>query len=540
MSKGVTITREKDAIIPLDFLAKAHAENRTGLGFAIVKDGGSRVVVRRALQSSAKAADEFQRSDGLKDVPIIIHFASSPVQAEDDLQPFTLLQNEDESIALVCFMDGDFSAYEQPNSSKSSEYWCVEKAIIPRIDKLVNLCNGDIDKIMDALNDDLTAQDWANFMLGSRGSITLVAYNGRMITIVVEGDTTQKSFDGWWTSNSYGYGEQPATLAESAGAELSGNANQTKPTLKLPVSVKRPVASTTPITSPVPGTGPQPEVAPNGPTSPQPPGPDLGDPDTVIEISIPSNMETKRAFKWISQRMPQGMVPTAIAGLKVLRLKRKDANPKFLQTFMEQNKLSGLAALKGSTTSVPSTQAATSPVLPPASQEKGYPERAQEAQPQQPATSPPIVEPGKEGDKQPSVVTEPLPVLSPRQIEETINFANDPAIKLVIDAHGKIIASPHGLEQMESRVASLSKQFGGKLSILDIAKWPLDTFLQYSKHDPQAAGTIAFCLATELQKAYKLMDGLTEPQKKEEPATPQPQQQVPQPAGYTPGRRKVA
>src|SRR5690349_13627016 len=129
MTKGVTISRDAGKRIPADYLAKALGEFKSGVTLACAAKSGSHVVVRKTFgEVPLKDLDALQVHNHLKDADLLLHLFSSASQlTEEDVSPFVLLQNDDDSAALVAVLEGDFSRFDKPGSSHSPEYHCVHE-----------------------------------------------------------------------------------------------------------------------------------------------------------------------------------------------------------------------------------------------------------------------------------------------------------------------------------------------------------------------------------------------------------------------------
>jgi hypothetical protein len=240
-------------------------------------------------------------------------------------------------------------------------------------------------------------------------------------------------------------------------------------------------------------------------------------PESPLTISTAAITDPQKKHKFLSKRMKGGIVTKDMMSATKVTVLMKDANPTFLQTYIEQNKLPGLGVLQASATSVPDTK------KPSVLKEAGYPPRAEQPK-EVPAQSPVAPEP-------PPIEEPQFPTFTPRQREELINFINNPTVKLATDKYGELVDSPHGLDQMEEKAESMSKQFGGLVSLRDIIKWPEGNFQMYSQHDGKSLAKIAFILATEVNKLNKMLDLETTPaQEKEQEVVEQPTLPIEEPA----------
>lgn len=562
--KSVVLVRDPEKVVPRDFIDKLMSAHKAALGFAIpVPEQNMLFVKRYPGEFPADELDKLQANDLTKGRKLIVSAMDNPSPLlPEDQQPFTVLATEDGKPQLVAFLDGDFSGYTHEGQSFSPEFFCVQEDIAPRIQKIAKFMQGNLHALAKELEDPQYVKDFSNMMLGSRGSITLAFGTGQVMRFSVATDETQSEGDGWWSSNNLNV--TPATKADNrtalekdleaaftpfqSAARQSAEPHKTgkgPPPIPGTDGGKKPghgLAGSKPkvaaIPEPVPGTGPQPAPAHTEPVGPSSPvtAPDYADPETVLPLKVPNfHGDMGKKVKWIqkvtSEEWVKKNLKSGVKGVDVLMLQRKEASAAYIQKFVEQNKLSGLpaikSALKGSTavvapvaeapkaTSVPATAKKGPPPIP---GEKGYPTRAGEPEhkpapvPAQPEPAkPPVVEPGRTGDAPPAVTTEPMPILSPDQAANLIKFSESEKAVQIRDRSGQLIADPRGVDKVEKDVESFAHQLGGKLNIMDIAKWPMQLHLDHNKEDPVTGAHIRFWLAHELKKAYMMLDQLTEP-----------------------------
>lgn len=558
-AKGVTVLRHENIKLPAEFIEKALAKYGTCLGIAFPgkKDGVNKILFRKE-NSKAKAEDiqKFLEHDAIKTRRVVIFFGGTPVTDAQDIQPYPVLKDANGNILIAAFLNGDFSQFEETGSAHPPEWFCVEKQIIPRIARAYKIGDQDLAKTMAELQDPLHANEWASLMIGPSGSITLFAADGTDATFAVEGETLTGEFEqGFWASDTLGLGEdEPAKVDDDLAKELGDDipelvpnkttiaappkptGNSTKPSIAAP----KPIANTTPV-SPGPVADPNPAKSP--PLTPD----DIGNPDTVLSLMIPPNMDNARTIKWCAARMPQGWrPPQVISGLKVISCKRGDANNKFMQEYLNQNKLGGLkeAVKSGTGTAVASgTIQAPKPRL-----EMPKPKTTGEDPNKSPADQP---EASKK-DTSPHYVGQTLvvpgmaPVFSPEQKQILLEFVGTADFKAAYDAHGKIIAEPGGPDKFESMFQSFSKQFNDKITPTNIASWPPEKHLEWiKKASPEAVAVLQFWLGLELLKASKMLDDLTDPHLNPQPVkepkvNPEVQPSQTQPAAQRGGGLRIA
>lgn len=539
MEKNLTIARDANKIIPLDFFKKATSQGyNKSWGVAIAHNDGDHIITRKTVAKEVKPEDldNFQKfkEAGIPGRQIFLCMGNGESLHEEDQQPYTLLHDDSgEKPALVAFLNGDFSQHRDEASSHSDAYFCVQTKILPSVTAIVNNLgeSASIEKIMEVLKQDDVAHIWANFMSGKEGSITIVACNGDSHTIHIKDDPAMKTFDGWWTSNALGYGE---SLLSGLAADLGGAVKSAIPKLRIPGKPKAD-GKTSAVTAleqakPAPSASPAPpgdgaRTEPGGEPAPHPELPaELGDPDAKLTITVPPGMETRRAVKWWQKRVPEGMMPKVITGIKTITCKRSEATPTFLQTYMEQNKLGGLDVLKLKSTTAavasshkPDTAAAkpsggVPKIHMPGKKDQAAPAKAEDhrqptAEPSKKDAAPHVV--GK--PDAPQVVTDPQPILSPLQRDEAINFMNAPEVKAGRDRTGRAIADPKGVEELNKNVEPLEKQLGGLFSVLDFARCDYSDKIRLCNSNAMLAAKVLHFVSMELLSTNKMLDELTGP-----------------------------
>ena len=549
---NATIVRAPGKNIPDDLISKASGANNSSVSFAVCASDGNSIVARKHIGSmSLDEAKQFIGHPSLASRQVIIQFSNNPgVSTPEDAQPFTIMEAEDPKDKkikpiVVAFLNGDFSQYAQEGSTKSPEALCVEKAIVPHINKVFKIADQDLHKMMIELKDEVWAGAFANMMIGPEGSITILASNGDNHTFLVQGETLSHAGDGYWTSNTFGEQKEPAVEQDDLEKEL-GDApaiptkapdkprvipqSKTQTNTAPPPQVAKPKpghgleGSKPPVAAPKVAPADQPAVRPAPSPAPGPaakPGtvlPDLTNAESVLKIKIPTSMDGKKKWSWCKHRCPEELLPTLdVRGLTHMSCKLGQANKAFLQTYVEQNKLAGLSVFAKflaigdyspeTDTAIPQTVAAVPATgkarIIPSKKEQGYPERAEETQPavvEPPAkkdTDPHIV-----GKPSPAVVTEPLPVFSPTQKEEILTFLDKKGIK---------VPDPKEIEKMEKMAEPFSKQFGGKITLANLAGLKLEDIEEYAKHDLPAICRIVFWQSVELMNMSRMLDELTDP-----------------------------
>lgn len=536
MSKGVTFLREAGKSVTDEYLAKVLDGNKTSASFAVPSKKGNAIAVNKHIGAfNLDEAKKFIGHEALKERTVAVHFGDDiNVADRKDVQPYVILEGPvvDEKMGapklMVAFLDGDFSQFTQEGSTKSPEEVCVEKRIIPIVAKAYRYAKEDLHDTFIELKDDLNAETFVNLMIGDTGCITLMGANGETHCFLVNGETLSGDIDGGWATNTFQEEAKPAeTTVEEWEKELEGEPAQapvTKPVETSPPAVTTQRSGGMPPITRKPGHGLQgskpntPVAAPVakpdvGPSKDSPPVlPDISDPEAILTLDIPDGMEGNlaRKAKWMSTRMPEGFLPKVISGLKQIKLPRKQCNGKFLQSYVEQNKLAGLKdALSGSTAVQAPKRSGGMP--PPAKNT---------AATQHPDSGTNVSSAKKDGDKAVSkgVTDEKLPIFTPIQIEETISFKN------AVDAKGRPIVSP---EEMEKKIGTFHKMFGDGFKIGDTRNWDMDERIEYAKHSSEMVAKLWYWLDHEIAQAYDMLDKFVEPHKtKNEEVVVEPRRKV--------------
>jgi hypothetical protein len=562
--KAITVLRLAGQHIPANYLSKLAAEYNSGLSFAKSSLSGKSVVIRRFVSNlTPEQIEEIVLSDKLKDDNVVFNFfQSSTALSEEDISPYVILAQplaEDSTKvlpSLVAFLNGDFSQFKK-DGEHSAEYNCVYSQMIPRIKKFHALYGGDIGKLMGELKDDLTTSDFGNMMSGENGSIVFVgAGKDNIYPITLANDKINNAGDGYWTSNSL---EEQEVIEEVPEVEpekeddllgdLDDEGGAVIPTEKAPppkpAEVKdngkknslgipsRTKANETPAPKPDPVAAPdkpdvrtgkdvQRDAKPSVPS-------DLTDPNARLTLIVPTGLDQKKRSRWFAHRMPEALVPKSTAGIKSITLSRSDCNSKFMADFLTQENLSGMDVLKyklredgPATSSAPVIDTQTTKVSVPGVKKEAA------VQVHSPAATAAARDNKDTSTKHVTNVTSAVTFTEP-QVAHMKTFVEDKTVKESVAKQEQLLNSPSGMETLEKQIADISKQFGGKVNILNVASWPLDVFMKYVQNDPSAGSKLGYSLAVELVKAYKMMDELTGPHEKKQEAAKVQQEAIREP-----------
>lgn len=205
MQGGTTVQRKANEFLSNEFLEKVLAANPNCWGAALVENG----VLQ--LNSGDTGADlEFvqgtMKEFADKDITFYFGYADVAI-SKTDVPPYILVvrkEGEEEIPEIVGFLTGNFPAYDKPGSSHPPEYHLVVDYLIPKLEGLVEMADGDLDKVTAQLQKEYFKKELLLTSV-SRGTITLVCANGVCLTYTQKDDPLSGDIPGGWTSNKHGY-----------------------------------------------------------------------------------------------------------------------------------------------------------------------------------------------------------------------------------------------------------------------------------------------------------------------------------------------
>lgn len=195
---GVTIRRNALHEIPEDYLKRALENNPTAWGVSIVTPEG--IMINSGdecdvelIQSTCK---EFNERD------IIFYLCNSEVAINmEDVSPFTIVEVEEEP-KLIAYVTGEYNGFKKVDSSHPTAYHLVEDYLLPKVQNLWEMLDGDMDKVIAQIEKPLFKKELMQNATSS-AAITILASNGKAVTFAQgEGPSEYK----WgWVSQNYGY-----------------------------------------------------------------------------------------------------------------------------------------------------------------------------------------------------------------------------------------------------------------------------------------------------------------------------------------------
>lgn len=564
MHTGTAVLKHAGCDIPDAYLSKV-LENQTSIGVAQQVEGKLLVSRRKKTLSMADMATIGQ---ALHDKECLFFFQTGPDPTfEDDVGPFEILSDSDGKPCLIAFLDGNFSQFEQQESSHSPQFFAVQEEILPRIKKLYNLHNGDVKKLMADISEDRHfAKDLINTLVGDRGSIILWASDCDPITFRVPVDESFTEFDWGTVTNNLGYSDTPASVADDMLAELSGGSKSTasaapKASERLPQrpQTSRPTGTTTvvpnatsgarttqkaPDVAPAaqPGPGSAPNAAPAGtPSSAPVVNPPVADPNEMLTLPIPPHMDGKKLVGWIRKRVPGRELPNDWKQLKAIICKRAHATSAFLNDY---NKTLGLKAVAAAATVSPKATSTALPTRPASVPSVSQPKIEQAKPVDKPVVKMPVrpgvgattiavtetvpekvAEPAKVeqgyperslkkdtsthvvANKSQGMIEGPIAIIPPGGKQKILGIIESTAFKEAVDRQGQLSLDPAKFQRLEDKIPKFHEQVGLE-RIEDTVNWPYAELLKIAKTDPDSIAVFANTWRSEAMEYKQMADEL--------------------------------
>lgn len=166
--------KNKDHLFPVEWLGKAILKCPSAIGVAACVESELQILrTNDPARISIATINEMQGA--FKDELLVMHLCNTAAQIlPEDLQPYNILLNEDETPALVAFLSGDFSKYRQANSKYSDAYHCIQDHLKPKIIQLAKLAGGEMEAMWAELIAPMIVREFGSMWTGT-GTITLLS-----------------------------------------------------------------------------------------------------------------------------------------------------------------------------------------------------------------------------------------------------------------------------------------------------------------------------------------------------------------------------
>lgn len=470
---GVIIRRKGNQLVPNEVFEKALINNPTAWGAAITTEDGLQINCGGAEDINVDFFQETINAFPKDDITFYLGNSDAAVNLED-VSPYVLLTNGDDPL-IVAFIEGNFPGLAQEKSSHPPEFFLANSVLAPKLSELFELTDSNLDKLMVYIEKATFKKD---ILLNavSRGYITIVASNGKSVTLAV-GDTA-KEYPWGWVSNTY---------------------DEVKPEAKPEPAAKTafPKRSTVREKASVPPSGPvnQPKV--------EEPKTDTTAKDKAFTVSKwkpaagMSRNQRKQEYKAILGYLPKGWAD----GVEVEVY--RDAKNSIVRS--SQVKAMGLAVAGLPKLNNPGPQHNRDDKD---TDTEHLPKPQPQAQPDKPVTA------------------DILPIMAPKVRDYMKDFISQKDIQKLIAENADIITDPSKVASMEKKIATFSQQLGLKDgSIHDFMQLPYEVFDKFAKEQPQGLAVLAWSFKNMLASR------LAKEAKKEEPviaaeATPEPAKKV--------------
>lgn len=450
MQGGTIVQRKAGEFISNEFLEKVLAANPNCWGAALVEDGGLK------LNSGEEGASLEFVQDTMKSFPdtdITFYFGHADAAINKaDIPPHILVvrkEGEDEIPLIVGFFDGNFPAYDKGGSSHPPEWHLANDYLIPKLEGLMDMADGDLDKVTAQLQKEYFKKELLLTSV-SRGTITLVCANGTCLSFTQKDDPNVGDIPGGWTSNKHGYKEaakEPEKPIKKPGM-FDRVVSASRSTVREKVN--------TPPDNVTAATDKLKEAVTPGKTETAVKGYSVKKwkPDTGA-----SRSQKKDQYKMRIGYLPQGW---------------KD-NVEIDVFYGPDGKMMTAAQVKG--LGLRAAEVLALAKNPP--QDRGKDTESDHVP--QPAVS--------EGEKQ--VTAELLPLMSPKTREHIKDMMKTAKVQKIIAENADIIENPAVVQAIESKFADFSRQLGAK-SLDEFIPWSYEMMYELGKSNPDGLAVMCW------------------------------------------------
>lgn len=244
MHEGLVIIKEPNGVINEEYLKQVLEDYSGCCGAASVDDNDLDV-------NSTRGAADLKYLDNLQekflDKRMVFYFGNHPEGFPDDqMQPFTVLSDQNGDPVVITIIDGDFPGFEKSGSAYSSAYHFTQDKLTDMVEALWNEVEGDTDELVKKMQEGPFKEELSNQL--RRGAVVFMTYDDKVA--VCQKTEAAGDFDGFWCSDKLGYSEGEDEEKKEEPKE--------EPKKKGVVSRKPSKLVMAPPSAP--GTGPQPPI----------------------------------------------------------------------------------------------------------------------------------------------------------------------------------------------------------------------------------------------------------------------------------------
>lgn len=228
MAKGTIVKRVKGGEIPDAFFDKIFSELKPN-AYAYIVAIDDEVLFDKGFKADLTKNDIIKMLEGHDDeMFIFLQRWESPPAEPAQLQPFELVKQEvkradgkvEEQVFFAALAEGNFTNFHREASTNTDEFFMMLNVVQPRVDQLVDITEGDTDKITAQLKKDIIQKEFLSTPNGL-GAIGIACASGDFILYAKEGQFTKYPWGE--VTNSFGYKpevEKPAVKEESMADRL--------------------------------------------------------------------------------------------------------------------------------------------------------------------------------------------------------------------------------------------------------------------------------------------------------------------------------
>ena len=495
---GTIVVKNKGQEVPSVFLEKVIQIRPSCCGAVILDANGVMQTTRISERAEIVGLNEAQKA--FKDEAMLMFFGDYGEGEinENDLQPFTLLTDDEDRPMVVAFVEGNFEEGNDPTYQRSPAYHYVSEYLSPKVQKMFVECGLDLHKLMDELRHPIIRRELLSGCTDC--AVVLFAQNGEIMSFVKGLNETK--FPWGWSSDLHGYEEKsfPDKVEETkpvgflAGL-LGGSKKETK-------KEEAPPAALTPAPEVIEEKKEDNVPGPVGTIGTELIQKDK-DGNFFVMKDVPPNLQGKKRKGWIRHNHYLGVLPQnwENRNLKIPAKPPKGMHPADIKEALKTStSIPGIISEK-SQTSVPQV---SQPTEPPWEEEKSS--NVTEL----PQKSPEQVEKILEARAHKDVEAHHLPgikkgVLPPitREAAEKIQkeFLTNDMLK-ALDPNSKVMKDPAFIQGLESKAVSFTKDVLGIDSVTVVLGWDPMGYIALCQSDPILAGHLLNQMRIEILKLH--------------------------------------
>ncbi len=219
MQSGTIVHRKAGTFPPNAYWEKVISANGTGWGAVTLSEVDGSKFLELSSEAATMTLESIQ--DTLKSFPnqdITFYFCQSETAVSlKDISPYVLIckpseeDPEQEEPMIVGFIEGNFPTFGKAGSSHPPEYHLMVEYLIPKLEGLWEMSDGNLDKVVEQLKKPYFKKEMLLTSV-SRGTITLVCANGAAVTFA-QNDLSAE-YPWGWVSNTHGYTEGATKAVE--------------------------------------------------------------------------------------------------------------------------------------------------------------------------------------------------------------------------------------------------------------------------------------------------------------------------------------